>query len=381
MDRIGADYWRTIDMIRERLGAEPVPIQLPIGVEATFSGVVDLIERRAYTWADQDPDATPTEGDVPADMYDAVEEWRDKLLEQLALLDDDLAHRYLEGEDIGTDEIRKALREATIDARVVPIFCGSALRNKGVQPLLDAVIDYLPSPLDVPPVAGLHPVTGEVEARRALPEEPLAALAFKIVSDPFAGKLSYIRVHSGEIKAGSYVYNSTKDERERIGRLVRMHANRREDVDVVSAGDIAAVVGLKITATGDTLCDPSKPLILETIRFPEPVISVSVEPRTKADQDRMGTALARLSEEDPTFRVRTDPDSGQTLISGMGELHLDVIVDRMKREFKVEARVGRPQVAYRETITQHAKEEGRYVRQSGGRGQYGDVWLEVDPLE
>src|SRR5438094_672194 len=228
MDRIGADYWRTIDMIRERLGAEPVPIQLPIGVEATFSGVVDLIERRAYTWADQDPDATPTEGDVPADMHDAVEEWRDKLLEQLALLDDDLAHRYLEGEDIASDEIRKALRQATIDARVVPIFCGSALRNKGVQPLLDAVIDYLPSPLDVPPVAGLHPVTGEVEARRALPEEPMAALAFKIVSDPFAGKLSYIRVYSGEIKAGSYVYNSTKDERERIGRLVRMHANRRE---------------------------------------------------------------------------------------------------------------------------------------------------------
>jgi len=381
MDRVGADFWRTVEMIKERLGAEPVPVQLPIGVEASFAGVVDLIERRALTWSDADPDATPVESGVPADMTDAVEVARDKLLEQLALLDDDLAHRYLEGEDIGTDEIRKALREATIDARVVPIFCGSALRNKGVQPLLDAVIDYLPSPLDVPPVAGLHPTTGEVEARRALPEEPMAALAFKIVSDPFAGKLSYIRVYSGEIKAGSYVYNSTKDERERVGRLVRMHANRREDVEVVSAGDIAAVVGLKITATGDTLCDPTKPLILETIRFPEPVISVAVEPLTKADQDRMGTALARLSEEDPTFRVRTDPDSGQTLISGMGELHLDVIVDRMKREFKVEARVGRPQVAYRETITRKARAEGRYIRQSGGRGQYGDVWLEVEPLE
>ncbi len=381
MDRIGADYWRTIEMIKERLGANPVPVQLPIGVESSFVGVVDLIERRAYTWSDQDPDATPDEAEVPADMVDAVEEARDKLLEQLALLDDDLAHRYLEGQEIGTDEIRKALRQATIDAQVVPVFCGSALKNKGVQPLLDAVVDYLPSPLDVPPVAGLHPVTGEVEARRALPEEPLAALAFKIVSDPFAGKLTYIRVYSGEIKAGSYVYNSTKDERERVGRLVRMHANRREDVEVVSAGDIAAVVGLKITSTGDTLCDPNKPLILETIRFPEPVISVAIEPRTKADQDRMGTALARLSEEDPTFRVRTDEESGQTLIAGMGELHLEVIVDRMLREFKVDASVGRPQVAYRETITRKARAEGRYIRQSGGHGQYGDVWLEIEPLE
>jgi len=381
MDRIGADFWRTIDMIRERLGAEPLPIQLPIGLEATFSGIVDLIERRAYTWSNEDLNAPANEGDVPTDMMGAVEEARDKLVEQLALLDNDLAHRYLEGEEIGADEIRKALRQATIDARVVPILAGSALRNKGVQPLLDAVVDYLPSPLDVPPVAGLHPRTGEVEARRALPEEPMAALAFKIVSDPFAGKLTYIRVYSGEIKAGSYVYNSTKDERERVGRLVRMHANRREDVDVVSAGDIAAVVGLKITTTGDTLCDPAKPLILETIRFPEPVIAVAIEPRTKADQDRMGTALARLSEEDPTFRVRTDDESGQTLISGMGELHLEVIVDRMLREFKVDARVGRPQVAYRETITRKSRAEGRYVRQSGGHGQYGHVWLEVEPLE
>jgi elongation factor G len=295
-------------------------------------------------------------------------------------LDDQLLHEYLEGNEISIEQLQKALRQATVDAKLVPILCGSALRNKGVQPLLDAVVDYLPSPLDRPPVAGTHPRTGEIEARRASLDEPLAALAFKIVADPF-GKLSYIRVYSGELKKGTYVYNSSKDERERVGRIVRMHANRREDVDSVPAGDIAAVIGLKSTSTGDTLCDPAKPIVLESIKFPEPVIAVAIEPKTKVDQDRMGEALRSLSEEDPTFKVRTDLETGQTLISGMGELHLEVLVDRMLREFKVDARVGRPQVSYRETITQKAKEEGRYVRQSGGRGQYGDVWIEVEPLE
>ncbi len=380
MDRIGADFWRTIEMIKERLAADPLPIQIPVGQESSFAGLVDLITRKALIWSD-DPDAPPTEQDVPSDLAEQVEEYRHLLVERVVETDDALLHKYLEGETVTEDEIRRALRRGVVDGKFVPVLCGSSLKNRGVQPLLDAVVDFLPSPLDVPPVAGRHPQTDEIEARRSLPEEPLAGLAFKIVADPFVGKLTYVRVYSGVLKSGSYVYNSTKDRRERIGRLLRMHANRREDIEQVEAGDIAAVVGLRDTTTGDTLCDPAKPLILENIRFPEPVISVAIEPKTKVDQDRMGNALQRLSEEDPTFRVRTDPDSGETLISGMGELHLEVIVDRMLREFKVNARVGRPQVAYRETITQHAKEEGRYVRQSGGRGQYGDVWLEVDPLE
>lgn len=380
MDRVGANFWRTIDMIQERLGAKPVPIQLPIGVEDSYRGVVDLLTRRAVVWSD-DVDAAPEELDVPAELKADVEKWRDHLVEHVVELDDNLLHKWDQGQELAVDELQRTLRQATIDAKLVPVLSGSALRNKGVQLLLDAVVAYLPSPLDIPPVAGIHPKSGEVEARRALPTEPLAALAFKIVSDPYVGKLSYIRVYSGELKAGSYVYNSTKDARERVGRLLRMHANRREEIAVVSAGDIAAVVGLKVTTTGDTLCDSAKPLILESIRFPEPVISVAIEPRTKADQDRMGLALVRLSEEDPTFRVRTDQESGQTIISGMGELHLEVIVDRMLREFKVDARVGRPQVAYRETITQAAREEGRYVKQTGGRGQYGHVWIEIEPLE
>jgi elongation factor G len=314
-------------------------------------------------------------------MAGELEQHRETLVEHIVELDDELLHKWDAGEEISDSGLRAALRQATIDGKLVPVTCGSSLKNKGVQLLLDAIVDYLPSPLDRPPVAGLHPRSGEVEARRALVEEPLAALAFKIVTDPYVGKLSYVRVYSGELRAGSYVYNATKDQRERVGRLLKMHANRREDVEVISAGDIGAVVGLKGCTTGDTLCDPAKPLILEAIRFPEPVIAVAIEPRTKVDQDRMGNALARLSEEDPTFRVRTDPESGQTIISGMGELHLEVIVDRMLREFKVDARVGQPRVAYRETITRKAKEEGRYVRQTGGRGQYGDVWIEVEPLE
>jgi elongation factor G len=380
MDRVGASFWGTIDSIKDRLGARPVPLQIPVGIEDSFRGVVDLVARRALIW-EGDADTPPTEQDIPPEMADEVEQWREQLVEQAVEHDDGLLHRYLEGEEISVDELKGAVRQATVDAKIVPVVCGTALRNKGVQPLLDAIVDYLPSPLDVPPVAGINPQNGEMEARRALPTEPLAALAFKIVADPFVGKLSYVRVYSGELKSGSYVFNSTKGERERIGRLVRMHANRREDVEMISAGDIAGVVGLKSTTTGDTLCEPTKPMILEAIRFPEPVIAVAIEPRTKADQDRMGIALARLSEEDPTFRVRTDPESGQTIIWGMGELHLEVIVDRMLREFKVDARVGRPQVAYRETITRKAKEEGRYVKQTGGRGQYGHVWLEVEPLD
>ncbi len=380
MDRVGANFWGTIDMLKDRLGAKPVVLQLPIGVEDSFRGVVDLLSRTALIW-EGDAATPPKEEGIPAEMSEDVEKWREQLVEQVLDYNDDLLHRYLEGEEISVDELRAAVRQATVDANIQPVVCGTALRNKGIQPLLDAVVDYLPSPLDVPPVAGINPQTGEMEARRALPEEPLSALAFKIVADPFVGKLSYVRVYSGELKSGSYVLNSTKNERERVGRLVKMHANRREDVEMISAGDIAGVVGLKVTVTGDTLCDPAHPMILESIKFPEPVIAVAIEPRTKADQDRMGVALARLSEEDPTFRVRTDQDSGQTIIWGMGELHLEVIVDRMLREFKVDARVGRPQVAYRETITRKAREEGRYVRQSGGRGQYGHVWLEIEPLD
>ena len=379
LDRVGADFGRTIAMIEERLGARPVAIHLPIGVEGAFEGMIDLLDSKALTWGPDDD--APHEGPIPAHLAEAANAARSLLVERIVELDPPLLHEYLEDHEISVEALRFALRRATIDGKLVPVLCGSALKNKGVQPLLDAVIDYLPSPMDVPPVAGIHPTSGEVEARRAIPEEPLAALAFKIVADPFVGKVAYIRVYSGVIKSGSYVYNSTKDERERISRLLKMHANHREDVDSVSAGDIAAAVGLKYTVTGDTLCDASKPLILETIRFPEPVISVSIEPRTKADQDKMSLALNRLAEEDPTFRMRTDLETGQTLISGMGELHLEVIVDRLVREFKVDARVGRPQVAYRETITRSAREEGRYVHQSGGRGQYGHVVLEVEPRE
>jgi elongation factor G len=379
LDRTGADFNRTVSMIVERLGANPVPIQMPIGNEASFEGVIDLLESKALTWGPDDE--LPNEGPIPAAMADAAAAARAELVERIVELDEKLLAEYLEGHEIPVESLRSALRAATVDGKLVPVLCGSALKNKGVQPLLDAVIDYLPSPMDVPPVAGIHPTTGEVEARRAVDEEPLAALAFKIAADPFVGKLAFIRVYSGVIKSGSYVYNSTKDERERISRLLKLHANHREDVDSVSAGDIAAAVGLKYTVTGDTLCDAAKPLILETIKFPEPVISVSIEPKTKVDQDKMGLALNRLAEEDPTFRMRSDTETGQTLISGMGELHLEVIVDRLVREFKVDARVGRPQVAYRETITKTAREEGRYVHQSGGRGQYGHVVLEVEPLE
>jgi elongation factor G len=380
MDRVGANFWGTIEEIKERLGASPLPIQLPIGKESGFVGMVDLITQEALTFG-ADTNDPIVRGPIPEEMADEVATYREQVVERVIELDDELMERYLGGDEISPDEIRKTLRRATISGALIPVLCGTALKNKGVRPLLDAVVDYLPSPLDVPPVKGINPRTGDEVERHASATEPFTALAFKIAADPFVGKLAFIRVYSGALKSGSYLFNSTKDSRERVGRIVKLHANHREDVESVSAGDIAAVVGLKSTVTGDTLCQPENPIVLETIKFPEPVIDIAIEPKTKADQDKMGMALARLSEEDPTFRVRSDQETGQTLISGMGELHLEVIVDRMLREFRVDANVGRPQVAYRETITRPAKAEGRFVRQSGGRGMYGVCVLEIEPLE
>jgi elongation factor G len=380
MDRIGANFWGTIEQIKERLGASPLPIQLPIGKESGFIGMVDLITQQALTFGADANDPIQF-GPIPGDMAEEVAQHREQVVERVIELDDELMGRYLEGEEISPEEIRSTLRRATIAGQLIPVLCGTALKNKGVRPLLDAVVDYLPSPLDVPPVTGINPRTGEEVTREASATAPFAALAFKIAADPFVGKLAFIRVYSGGLKSGSYLFNATKDTRERVGRIVKLHANHREDVESVSAGDIAAVVGLKATVTGDTLCQPENPIVLESIKFPEPVIDIAIEPKTKADQDKMGLALARLSEEDPTFRVRSDQETGQTLISGMGELHLEVIVDRMLREFRVDANVGRPQVAYRETITRAAKAEGRFVRQSGGRGMYGVCVLELEPLE
>jgi elongation factor G len=378
-DRLGADFKRCVDMIVDRLGANPVVIQLPIGSEDNFKGVIDLIEMKAMLWPLDTP-AEPILEEIPVDMMDEAAKAHELMVEKVVETDDALLHRYLEEHKITPDELRAALRKATIAGSVVPVLCGAALRNKGIQPMLDAVVHFLPSPLDVPPVDGVDPKSGEPLVRRPQDDEPFAALAFKIAADPFVGKLAFFRVYSGVLRAGDAVYNPSKDRRERIGRIVLLHANHREDVEQVAAGDIAAAVGLKQTFTGDTLCDPDKPIVLETIKFPEPVIQIAVEPKTKADEEKMSIALARLAEEDPTFRVHTDPESGQTLISGMGELHLEVIVDRMFREFKVAANVGRPQVAYREAITKAVKAQGRYVKQSGGKGQYGDVTLEFEPL-
>ncbi len=380
MDRIGADFWRTVQMIRDRLGAVPVPIQIPIGRESQFKGYVDLIEQNGVVFVD-DLGTQSDQTAIPADLVEEAAKQRDYLIERVAETDEELTLKYLEGEEITRDELRAALRRATIEGKLIPVLCGSALKNKGVQAMLDAVIYYLPSPLDIPPPVAIDARTGEEKRLQVSDDTPFAALAFKIVSDPFVGRLAYFRVYSGILSAGSYVYNSTKEQRERIGRLLQMHANHREDITEIHAGDICAAVGLKNTFTGDTLCEVEHPVILESIQFPEPVISIAIEPKTKADQDKMGLALGRLAEEDPTFRVRTEEETGQTIISGMGELHLEVIVDRLFREFKVEANVGRPQVAYKETITGAAQAEGRFVRQTGGRGQYGDVWLKVEPLE
>ncbi len=380
MDRIGANFWRTIDMIRTRLGARPIPLQIPIGVQETFKGAVDLLTMQAVVFTDE-LGAAPEISAIPAELAPEAQEWRDKLVEAIAETDEDLTLKFLEGEEITLDELRQALRRATLAGQLVPVLCGSSLRNKGVQPLLDAVVDYLPSPLDIPPVSGIDPDTDAEKLRPTSEAAPLSALIFKIVADPYVGRLAYVRVYSGVLNASSSVINSTKGNKERIGRLMRMRANQREDLDQIAAGDIGAIIGLKQSFTGDTLCDPTDQVILESISFPEPVIMIAIEPKTKADQDKMATALKRLSEEDPTFKVRVDEQTGQTLIAGMGELHLEVLVDRMLREFRVMAKVGRPQVAYRETITRKVKVQGRFVRQSGGRGQYGDVWLELEPLE
>ncbi len=380
MDRTGASFKRTIDMIKDRLGAHPVVMQLPIGEEASFKGLVDLLELKAYIYHDdlgQNIEVT----EVPESLQEEAQTARLALIEQVAETNEDLLLRYLEGEELPVADIRAALRAATIAGDLVPVFTGTALKNKGVQLILDAIVHYLPSPLDIPPVWGENPRTGESEMRPSSEDEPFAALTFKIVSDPHVGRLAYIRVYSGKLTSGSYVLNSTKNTRERAGRLLRMHANHREEVPNVSAGDIVAIIGLKNTFTGHTLCDPDHPILLESIQFPQPVISVAVEPKTRADQDKMGLALARLAEEDPTFQMYTDPDSGQTIIRGMGELHLEVIIDRMLREFRVGANVGKPQVAYKSTITKPVRVEGRFVRQTGGRGQYGHVWLELEPLE
>jgi elongation factor G len=380
MDRVGASYERTIEAIKQRLGANPIAMQMPIGLEASFQGVVDLMNQKAIYW-DDDLGREPREAEIPADLKTQVSELRHVMVERIAELDDDLTLKYLEGEEIGIEELKAALRQAVLNNKATPVFCGSSLRNKGVQLVLDVVIDYLPSPADIPPVKGTDPNKDEIVELPAQDDVPLSALVFKIVTDPYVGRLAYFRVYSGTISQGQMVTNSTKGRRERIGRLIRMYADRREDITEVRAGDIAAVLGLKDSFTGDTLCD-NKLIVLETITFPEPVISVAIEPKTTADQSRMGEALKKLSEEDPTFRVRSDENTGQTIISGMGELHLDVIVDRMMREFRVQANVGKPRVAYRESITRPVPEVNyRYIKQTGGHGQYGHVVISLEPGE
>ena len=380
MDTVGADYFNVVNMMKERLGANSVALQVPIGAEDTFKGIIDLMTMKAEIYISDDGKEFEIT-DIPEDYVQIVQERREMLVDAIAETDDEIMMKYLEGEEISIDELKAALRKAVCENKLFPVLCGSSYKNKGVQMLLDAVIDYMPSPLDIPAIKGVNPDTGAEETRPASDEEPFSALAFKIMADPYVGKLAFFRVYSGSLESGSYVFNSTKGKKERIGRILQMHANSRQEIERVYSGDIAAAVGLKDTTTGDTLCDEKAPVILESMEFPEPVISVAVEPKTKADQEKMGIALARLAEEDPTFKVRTDEETGQTIISGMGELHLDIIVDRMNREFKVECNVGKPQVAYRETIRKSVKSQGKFVRQSGGRGQYGDCWLELIPQE
>lgn len=380
MDITGADFYRVVDMLKTRLGANAIPIQLPIGAEDTYKGMVDLITMEAIVYTD-DLGKTSEHTGIPEDMVEHVEEYRQNLLDAVAESDDELMMKYLEGEELSVEEIKQGIRKATIACTMTPVLCGSSYKNKGVQPLLDAVVDFMPAPTDVPAIHGVHPDSNEEDSRAASDELPFSALAFKIMADPYVGKLAFFRVYSGKLQSGSYVFNSTKNKKERIGRILQMHANHREEIEEVYTGDIAAAVGLKDTITGDTLCDDKAPIILESMVFPEPVISVAVEPKTKGDQEKMGIALQRLAEEDPTFRIHTDTETGQTIISGMGELHLEIIVDRLLREFKVQCNVGKPQVAYRETIRKLVKAEGKFVRQSGGRGQYGHCWLELEPLE
>jgi elongation factor G len=381
MDRMGADFFMGVNSMIERLDAKPVPVQIPMGAEDKFRGPVDLVRMKAIYFDDETLGANYTEGDIPQELLPKAQEYREKMLEALADIDDSIMEKFLNREDIGVDEIQAALRKGTLELRLTPVICGSAFRNKGIQLLLDAVVDYLPSPLDIPPVVGKVPGSESVIVRHPDGKEPFSALAFKVMTDPFVGQLTFIRVYSGTLGAGSYIYNSTKDTKERVGRILKMHANKREEVKEVSAGDIAAVVGLKHTLTGDTLCDEKNPITLESIEFPEPVMSVAIEPKTKADQEKLSQSLAKLAQEDPSFKVSFNEETGQTIISGMGELHLDIIVDRLLREFKVGANVGKPQVAYKETIRGAAKAEGKFVRQTGGRGQYGHVYINIEPLE
>jgi elongation factor G len=383
MDRIGADYYRCLDMLKSRLGAHAVPVHIPIGREDQYRGLVDLIDQTALVWDENDETLGKEfkKVAVPADLLDTVKEYREKMIEALAEVDDHLMEKYVGGETITPEELKAAVRKGTTAMKLFPVLCGSAFKNKGVQALLDAVIDYLPSPVDIPPVQGINPETREPEEREASDEAPFSALAFKIMNDQHVGQLVFLRVYSGTLKSSSGVYNSTKDKKERVGRLLRMHANKREEVEAIAAGDIAAAIGLKYTTTGDTLCDSDKPIVLESMTFPEPVIAVAIEPKTRADEEKLGVSLARLAMEDPTFRVTSEEETSQTLIHGMGELHLEIIVDRLLREFKVEANVGKPQVAYRETIRRKGEAQGKFVRQTGGRGQYGDVYIEVEPNE
>lgn len=380
MDRQGADFFRVVGQVRTRLGANPVPIQVPIGAEENFKGVVDLIKMKAIYWDESSKGMSFEEKDIPEDLQATCDEYREKMVEAAAEASEELMEKYLEGSELSSEDITKGLRTRTLNGEIVPALCGSAFKNKGVQAVLDAVISYMPSPVEVPPIKGIQQDETEVK-RHASDEEPFAALAFKIASDPYVGNLTFFRVYSGVLSSGDTVYNAASGNRERIGRLLQMHANSREEIKDVGAGDIAAAVGLKNVTTGDTICDMDHIVLLERMEFPDPVISVAIEPKTKADQEKMSLALGKLAKEDPSFRVRTDEESGQTIISGMGELHLDIIVDRMKREFKVEANVGAPQVAYRETIHQSVEQEGKFVRQSGGRGQYGHVWLRIEPQE
>jgi len=381
MDRTGADFFTSVQSMVDRLGTRPVPIQIPIGKEAAFRGPIDLIMMKGIFFDDETLGAKFIVDEIPEDLRATAQEYRDKMIEALADIDDAIMEKFLSGEAISPEEIKRALRNGTLAMKIVPVLCGASFKNKGVQLLIDAVVDFLPSPLDVPPVKGIEPRTGNEVIRRVSDDEPFSALAFKIMSDPFVGQLTYFRVYSGVLHSGSYIYNSTKDTKERIGRILKMHANKREEIKDVYTGDIAAAVGLKNSTTGDTLCDENHPILLEVMKFPEPVISMAIEPKTKADQEKLGLSLQKLGQEDPSLRISSDEETLQTIISGMGELHLEIIVDRLKREFKVETNVGKPQVAYRETIQTRAEAEGKYIRQSGGRGQYGHVWLTVEPQE
>ena len=381
MDRIGADFNRGVEMMRDRLRANPLPIQLPIGKEEKFKGVIDLVEMKAITWNDESLGATFDVSEIPADLLDEAVAARLAMIEEISSHDDELMEKYLVGEELTIAEIKSGIRRATTALKINPVLCGSAFKNKGVQHLLDAVVDYMPAPTDVPPIAGINPDNGEPLTRPADDSGPFSALAFKIMTDPFVGQLTFFRVYSGVAESGTGVLNASKDKRERFGRILKMHANKREEIKEVYSGDIAAAVGMKYTTTGDTLCDEKNPCLLEKMEFPEPVISIAVEPKTKADQEKMGVALGKLAHEDPSLRVHTDEETGQTILAGMGELHLEIIIDRMFREFKVAANIGSPQVAYRETITKKVEQQGKFVRQSGGRGQYGDCWIRIEPLE